>query len=159
MKKQILLRLLLVLPLLSSMVSLAYAPSTHAACDPNARFLLTIPAWYRGLVDGSDCNIKDPNSVGGLGPFVQIIALNIVEIMLNIVAYVTIAFIIIGGFKYITSAGSPDANEKGRKTIVNAVIGLLISIASIGIVNAVVSNAVGNGNASGTTSTSQGTQT
>ena len=149
--------------MLSSIVSFAYFTPAHAAtgCDPNARFLLTIPAWYRGIVDGGSCNIKDPNSVGGLEPFVQIIALNIVEIMLNIVAYVTIAFIIVGGFKYITSAGSPDANEKGRKTIINAVIGLLISIASIGIVNAVVASSEGNGNASGSggASSSQGTQT
>lgn len=106
----------------------------------NQRFL-TLPPWYRGLASGSDCTI-DVNAVTGgatqsdkLRIFIQILALNIVEIMMHIVAYVCIAFIIIGGFKYITSAGSPDGNSSGRQTIQNALIGLVISMVSIGIVN------------------------
>ncbi len=125
----------------ASLVTLAYAPATYAAC--NNRFL-TFPTWYRGLTDG-DCNVsveavgtgKSVEEGGKLAVFVQILAINIIEIMLNIVAYICIAFIIVGGFKYITSAGSPDGNEKGRKTIINALIGLVISIVSIGIINLV----------------------
>lgn len=132
MKKQILLRASLILPIFSFVLGLAFAPVTNAACGDR---LLTLPPWYRGLVEGGDCTVKNPDDIG---KFAQILALNIVEIMLHIVAYVAIAFIIVGGFKYVTSAGSPDGNQKGRKTILNAVIGLLISIASIGIVNVVV---------------------
>lgn len=123
----------------ASMITLAYAPVTHAACTN--RFL-TFPAWYRGLTDG-DCNVsveavaagKSVEEGGKLAVFVQILAINIVEILLNVVAYVCIAYIIVGGFKYITSAGSPDGNEKGRKTIINALVGLVISIISIGLIN------------------------
>ena len=136
------------------------APVAHAAdCNPH---FLTMPAWYRGLTEGSDCQIKLPevgadNNGESIRAFAIVLALNIVEIMLNIVAYVTIAFIIVGGFKYITSAGSPDGNEKGRKTIMNAVIGLLISMVSIGIINAVVGGLTSSGNNTGgnTTSTNQ----
>lgn len=142
MKKQILLRALLILPMLSFVFGLAFAPVTNAACGDR---LLTLPPWYRGLVDQGSCSVKNPDDIG---KFVQILALNIVEILLHIVAYVAIAFIIVGGFKYITSAGSPDGNQKGRKTIVNAVIGLLISIASIGIVNVVVNSATSGGGGS-----------
>lgn len=157
MKKQKILSFGLVAAILSVIGTSFFAYTAEAApaaapagCEK--RFL-TLPPWYRGLVKGGqngDCEIVSPDDVGGLEPFVQILALNIVEILLHIVAYVTIAFIIIGGFKYITSAGSPDGNEKGRKTIINAVIGLLISIASIGIVNVVVSGTNG-GTSSGTT--------
>ena len=119
--------------------SFAFATPTHAAC--NTRFL-TFPTWYRGLVDG-DCNVDMSKADNDIGIFAQILAINIIEILLHIVAYVSIAFIIVGGFKYITSAGSPDGNEKGRKTITNAVIGLIISIISIGIVNFVVSRVAG----------------
>jgi len=120
-------------------ITLAYAPITQAACNDK---LLTFPAWYRGLTDG-DCNVsieavgagKSDEEGGKLAVFIQILAINIIEIMLNAVAYVCIAFIIVGGFKYITSAGSPDGNEKGRKTITNALIGLVLSIVSIGIIN------------------------
>lgn len=104
-----------------------------------------MPPWYRGLVEGSagtnssgtgssvECNVVIPDKDVGL--FARILAINIVEILLHVVAYISIAFIIIGGFKYITSSGSADGNEKGRKTITNAVIGLIISIVSIGIIN------------------------
>lgn len=113
--------------------------AANPPCDSN-RFL-TLPPWYRGLTTGMDCAV-DVNSIQGgqtqsdkLRIFIQILAINIVEIMMHVVAYVCIAFIIIGGFKYITSTGSPDGNVKGRQTIQNALIGLVISIASIGIVN------------------------
>ncbi len=116
----------------------AYA-APNAACDNNR--LLTLPPWYRGLTTGgAECNI-DVNAMGGatqsdnLRIFIQVLALNVVEIMMHIVSYVCIAFIIVGGFKYMTSTGSPDGNVKGRQTIQNALIGLVISIASIGIVN------------------------
>ena len=143
MTKQKLL-LLTFFTLLSSIASaFMYAPATNAACGDR---LLTMPPWYRGLVDG-DCNVgvehiqtsRSTQQGGKLAVFIQVLALNIVEILMHIVAYVSVAFVIIGGFKYITSAGSPDANAKGRQTIMNALIGLVISIASIGIVNFIVS--------------------
>ena len=55
--------------------------------------------------------------------------------MLRLVAILTIGFVIFGGFKYMTSAGSPDAAAKGRKTITNALIGMVIATASVALVN------------------------
>ena len=118
---------------------------SHRDCDEN-RFL-TLPPWYRGLTTGRDCNI-DVNAMPGssqdakLRTFIQILALNIVEIMMHIVSYVCVAFIIVGGFKYMTSTGSPDGNTKGRQTIQNAIIGLIISIVSIGIINFIARGAI-----------------
>lgn len=133
-----------VLVLFASMVfSLIPTAQTFAApngaCDNN-RFL-TLPPWYRGLTRGNDCEISVDSMTGGstqsdkLRTFIQVLALNIVEILMQIVAYVCVAFIIIGGFKYITSAGSPDGNSSGRQTIQNALIGLVISMVSVGIIN------------------------
>ena len=99
---------------------------------------LTFPAWYRGLTksgpDGS-CDIKSPTEMnGGFKTFIWTIALNLVEILLNVVGYAAVGFIIYGGIKYITSAGSPTGMVSARKTIMNAVIGLIISIVSVAIV-------------------------
>jgi heme A synthase len=136
---------LIAFTIFSSVAITTAAPVTASAASDctNARFL-TMPAWYRGVVstDG-ECNIS-VDQVGGpedkrLQKFILIIAFNIVEIMLHITAYVAAAFVIVGGFKYLTSAGSPDGNVKGRKTIINALAGLVISIMSIGIVNLVTS--------------------
>ena len=43
---------------------------------------------------------------------------------------VAFAYLIIGGFKYLTSSGDEDAMEMAKKTITYAVIGLLIVILS-----------------------------
>ena len=98
--------------------------------------LLTFPAWYKGLLNG-DCEVKSPSSLGkdGLRKFIMIIAFNILEILLQAVAYISVFLIIYGGFRFITDAGSPDSVVRARKTIINAVVGLIISIFSIGIVN------------------------
>lgn len=116
------------------------APQTaSAACAPPR--LLTFPAWYRGL-QREDCTIKSPTEMPGdaktqLATFIWTIVLNIIEIMLQAVGYISVGFIIFGGFKFITGTGSPDTVGKARTTILNAVIGLIISIASIGIVNVI----------------------
>jgi hypothetical protein len=111
------------------------APQTaSAACAPPR--LLSFPAWYRGL-QRADCSIKSPTEAGGISTFIWSIVLNVIEIMLQAVGYISVGFIIFGGFKFITGTGTPDTVVKARTTILNAVIGLILSIASIGIVNVI----------------------
>ena len=120
----------------------ALIPSDTAAAGCTSRFL-TFPAWYDGLIDQSTCEIKAPDvnqSGGGLPSFIFRIVLNVIEIALQIVAYAAAGFIIYGGFKYLTSAGSADRVTAGRKIITNAVIGLVLSFASVAIVNLVSGN-------------------
>lgn len=111
------------------------APQTASAVCMER--LLTFPAWYKGIVDSSSCAVKDPTSVGGLPAFISKIGLNVVEFMLQLVGYLAVGFIIYGGFRYLTGAGDPGDIASAKKTILNAVIGLVISIFSIGIVNIV----------------------
>ncbi|MDB5186548.1 MAG: hypothetical protein JWM07_20 [Candidatus Saccharibacteria bacterium] len=115
------------------MLAVATPQPALAACDGR---LLTLPPWYRGLTK-ADCDLMSPTDVGGISNYIWTIALNIVEMILQIVGYISVAFIIFGGFKYMTSAGSPDGMVKARKTITNAIVGLLISIFSVAIVNLV----------------------
>lgn len=114
-------------------LTIALPQTTYAACNDR---LLTFPAWFRGLTDGQ-CNIKSPTDAGGLPKFVWTIGLNVVELMLQLVGYISVGYIIVGGFKYMTDAGSPDSIVRARKTITNALIGLGISIFSVAIVNIV----------------------
>ena len=108
-----------------------------AAADCDGR-LLTFPTWYRNLTTPApDCNIKSPSDVGGLSTFIYTIVLNITEILLQLIGYAAVVFIIIGGFKYMTSLGSPGGMVAARKTILNAVIGLVISFFAVAIVNVV----------------------
>lgn len=105
--------------------------------DCDATFL-GIPAWYRGMQDDS-CAFKAPETNGqpDAKKLVLMVALNIIQAGMAIVGYVTIFFLIKGGFGYITSAGSSDGMAAAKKTITNALIGLVIAILAASIVNAI----------------------
>lgn len=103
-------------------------------CAPAA--IVAFPHWYdNGLC--KDGKIVSPNEVGGIPKFVTIIAANIVTIMLMVVGYVSLAFIIWGGFKYMYSGDNASGTSAAKKTILNAVIGLILSIMSVAIVKVI----------------------
>lgn len=121
-------------------VMTVFAMSTPvlAACgDP----VLGIPPWYRGLtVSATNCEIKPVGEKPGqnsLTKFIWTVALNVIQSLLVIVAYVTIFFIIKGGFNYMTSMGDSSSMANAKTTIKNAVIGLVIALLSASIVNAI----------------------
>jgi hypothetical protein len=124
--------LLFVTALGGATLAVATPQTTFAACNDR---LLTFPAWFRGLTDGN-CEIKKPaDTAGGLSKFIWTIVLNVIEIGLQLVAYITVFYIIRGGFKYMTAIGEAGEIEKAKTIIKNAVIGLVLSIFSVAIVN------------------------
>lgn len=133
-----------------SALSVASATPAAAAGGCTSNFL-TLPAWYDGLLD-ADCKIASPDALdpsgNGLTEFIFRIVLNIIEIVLQLIAYLTAGFIIYGGFKYLTSAGDSNRVTSGRKIITNALIGLVISFMSIGVVNLITTNIGLNGSGS-----------
>jgi hypothetical protein len=105
---------------------------------------LGIQPWFRGLAvidsDGK-CSIAGPGQklAGGntldLTGFIWRIALNIIDIGLAVVGYIAFFFILYGGFQFLTGGNNPSQIEKARKTLLNAVIGLVISLGAVAIVN------------------------
>ncbi len=59
--------------------------------------------------------------------------------LLGITFGIAVLFLIIGGFQVITSGGNPEGQAKGKNTIINAVIGIVIIVLSYVIVNAIAS--------------------
>lgn len=101
-------------------------------CEPT---LLGMPPWYRGLTN-ADCSIKGPDSsADGLSNYIWKIVLNVIQMGLVAVVYIAVFFILYGGFQFITGGSNPSMIEKGRKTILNAVIGLIIALGSVAILN------------------------
>ena len=137
-------RLLVALLTAASLIGAILAPPAllatpvSAACSDAG--VLGITPWYRGLqkeVQGS-CQVKSPAN-GEVGKFVTTIVLNVLQAGFTIAAYVAIFFIIKGGFLYIVSAGSSQGMEDGKKTITNAVIGLVIVLLAVAIINTIAS--------------------
>lgn len=120
------------------MVTVSPAPvSANVNCETR---LLGIPPWFRGLTNtpaatADDCKIKSPAEVGGLSNYIWKIALNLIEMGLIAVGYLAVFYILYGGFMFITGGSVPGQIEKARKAILNAVIGLAISMGSVAIIN------------------------
>ena len=115
--------------------------SAYAACD---QYILTFPAWYNGLTTGTGdaCVIQTPTQDKGtdatsLQTFIVKIILNVIDILMQLVAYASVVFLLIGGFRYLTSAGAPDHMTAAKKTITNAIVGLVIGMLAVAIVNLV----------------------
>ena len=69
--------------------------------------------------------------------------IQVLNIMLGVAFMIAVLFLVIGGFRYIFSAGNEETAEKGRKTVINALIGIAIIILSfviVQIVNKTVAN-------------------
>lgn len=106
--------------------------------------ILSLPTWYRGLTVGDDSNcdlkkvVEEPENSDTevtLGVFITTVVINITEILSQIVGYVSLFFVVYSGIRYITSVGSAAAVESAKKTLANALIGLVIAILATAIVN------------------------
>lgn len=82
-----------------------------------------------GRVQGLNCNNYTLNGL----------IVKVINWVLGITLAVDVLFIIIGGFLYITSAGNEDRAKKGKTTVINAIIGLVIIILAY-VIAQVVSN-------------------
>ncbi len=76
-------------------------------------------------------SILGEQSLGGL-------AAKVVKILLFFAGIVAVIMIIIGGYQIMTAAGNETQAKNGRKTLTNALIGLVIIILSYTIVTALV---------------------
>lgn len=96
---------------------------------------VSVPSQY--------CNSAFQNC--GAGQTVGSLIRTVINWLLGIAFGLAILFLIIGGFWYLTSAGNEETAEKGKGTVINAIIGIVIIILSYVIVN-VVANLVSNSN-------------
>lgn len=102
-------------------------------CSGGGASLFGMPRWY----DGLECRGGTPaiQSLEDIG----IIGLNLVRMLLGVSGLVAVGFIIVGGVMMITSQGDPSGISSARGTIINAVIGLVLSLSAFSIIGLVVS--------------------
>ncbi|NCQ54286.1 hypothetical protein COV88_03170 [Candidatus Saccharibacteria bacterium CG11_big_fil_rev_8_21_14_0_20_41_19] len=115
-------------------------------CNQDSVFL-GFPTWYRGLTSGAPkCEITMDK---GLSVFIWTIILNVLDIALMIVGYLSVGYIIYGGFLLMTGRGKPAEIAEGQITIRNAVVGLAISFGSVAVVNFIAGGITNNSGAFG----------
>ncbi len=111
--------------------------------------LLPLAASADSVHDGmiGFCNTAGFSCGSGLSgstTLTQLIA-NAVRIMLTIAGGVAVVFVIIGGYQYMTSAGNEEQAVKGKKTLINAIIGIIVIVLSYVIINVIVNLVSGTG--------------
>lgn len=125
-----------------------------AGAEECSKDILGFPTWFRYLDLNDVCDVVGPtqpkiDSEGNQvmdedgNPATEIdwqktsgyVAVAVLEILLRIGALVAVGYVIYGGFKFITSQGEPENAKNARSTIINAVIGLVITIAAASIVS------------------------
>jgi Type IV secretion system pilin len=131
-------RILIVIAMSSIFVIAPAQPAfavASAQCQKNSFFGL--PTWYKYLdvvydSTSESCVITnkgdDAVSVGFL------IGLAVFEILLAIAGLLAVVFVTYGGYKFIIAQGEPDKIAGARKTILNALIGLVIAVLASQIV-------------------------
>ena len=123
------------------------AVQNYQQCGNQSVFFALKP-WYAGLttVINGKCEIGWPGSDGNsIARFVWTAVLNVVYDISMMVGYITILMIAFGGYLYMFSRGEPGRAEKGKKTLISAIIGLLIAMLSGVIMNTLALILVGNG--------------
>ena len=108
--------------------SLALAQSAAGPdCDPAVADLIGGICVYR----------SDQGGLAGETTLVGL-ALKVVQYLLTLVGIIAIGAIVIGGYWYITSGGNDEQAEKGKKTLLQAIIGLIVVLLAYTIVTIIV---------------------
>ncbi len=107
-----------------------------AKCDSGG--FLGFPSWHSHLegVTFTDPDTKETSctpQINGLNDIWKIVA-SVIEMLLRIASLAAIGFVVYGGVSYTLSQGSPDKTKEALKTIINALVGLAISIISAALV-------------------------
>ena len=133
----------------------AQTGANPAACGKTVGGFLSFPTWYKYLSPrvvpatpevignpdadppvkpvqprAAECktNFVFPESIGK-------VLLAVFEIILRVGSLIAIGFVIYGGFQYIISQGEPERIKNARTTIINAIVGMVITIFASAIVS------------------------
>ncbi len=79
--------------------------------------------------------VRRANGCSGDSTSIDDVIVGIVNGIVGVLSLVSVIFIVVGGINYMTSAGDAGKIEKAKKTILYAVIGLVICVLAFAIVN------------------------
>ncbi len=112
---------------LGAIPALGLAMPAHAACNPNE---LTI----NGGINCATPSSASQKPLFGDGGLFQKIA----NVLIYIIGAISVLMVIIGGLRYVLSAGNPSATSGAKDTILYAIIGVIVAALAFAIVNFVV---------------------
>lgn len=154
-KKYLVLTILFVGCLTATMTSTIQSVSAEKNIGDDLKSLVNgmFTSTDTGVVSFTDVNLKGgiraPTPEGYDSSLTQVksgreFVVKVVNYALGFLGLFAVLMVIYGGFLYLSSAGESDGPEKGKKTIMYAVIGIIIIMGSYAIVNTVLKAPGGN---------------
>lgn len=106
-------------------------------CEKEVAGFLNFPTWYKYIIEseGPPCQLKPELMANVPG-----VLLAIFEIILRVGGILAVVMVLYGGFQFILSQAEPDKVKGARGTIINAIIGLIITMSAVAIVNLIGKN-------------------
>jgi hypothetical protein len=119
---------------------------TTFAADCSAKTFFGIPPWYeyikgsvaqKTLNGQTFCDVHVSLFTGGHLDLsvVSLVLLALLDMALRLGALVAVGFIIFAGIQYATAQGEPDKAKRALGTIINALVGLGITIVAAAVVS------------------------
>ncbi len=89
-----------------------------------------------GLRGGLDCTVPDPTEENLFGP--GSVFETVVNTMLFVVGAISVIMLIVGGIRYVVSAGDQNAVQGAKNTILYAIVGIVVAFLAYAAVNFVL---------------------
>lgn len=114
-----------------------------AVCHPTTTEFFGLPTWYKYLDQAGKFHLNPGTDRCELAPFgeggmmvgdISLIGLALIDIAFRIAGIVAVGYIVWGGIQFVIAQGESDRTKKARQTVINALIGLAISLLAIGFV-------------------------
>lgn len=85
---------------------------------------------------GLECELLNPapNQLVDIDNY-QTVIIAVIRLLLGLAGAVGVIFLVIGGYQYITSRGNEEGMEKAKRTIMGAIVGIVIIVLAFAIVN------------------------
>ena len=103
-----------------------------------------IPTASAAIIGSGDLPSNLGEATGGESSLRSIIV-KVINYFLGFLGLIAVIMIIYGGFTYVTAAGKQEAVDSAKKTILYAIVGIVIILLSFAIVNTVVGVATDGG--------------
>ena len=125
----------LVLVIAAAAYSCVTFSKVASAADFQCGDFMGINSWCNGI--DAEPNFVNDTDGSKMTAWIVGIAINILNMLIDIANYVAVIMVMYGGFLYLTAGSNESQVAKGKKTITNAAIGVAIMTASSAVIGVV----------------------
>lgn len=107
--------------------------------------LVATPAAVFGQGEQIEDGIEAATPSGAGGANINQIVRNVVNVLLWVVGIASVIMLIVGGIRYVVSAGDQNAVQGAKNTILYALVGLIVAFLAFALINFVIEGLLGDG--------------